>query len=218
MLTLLCLSYSLNIGFWVQNLGIMMWHQFSIKANINLQTELIRGLKKWITELEERKIISGFAFNHYFKDEIDDHLAIRFECSKKQCEIIKKEMLEVLSKLDYNQKPELDIWKGENHILHAYEVGSRCTFLIWDLIDKGRISNNYLSNFYTKNKLHQIPSLFQTHFFHGLMNSLRIHKYPNEQILHLISLLEWTKSKNINELYKNLSSDKILRSIHINHK
>lgn len=189
---------------------MFVWYQIQIQVNINEQMKLIHEMKDWIKDLEQRKIIDGYAFNHYLDD-----LSIRFNCTEEQFNIIKKEVIKVLHKYGYKKEPRFDIWGGENHILQAYEFGSRCTFLIWDLIEKERIPQNYLSNFYRENDILQIPFQFQQHFSHGLMNSLGIHKYPNEQILHLTSLFEYTKSKNIDELYKKLKQDKILQNISI---
>ena len=190
-----------------------MWYQIHIQKNVNEQMKLIREMKDWIKELEQRKIIDGYAFNHYFGQASDDHLSIRFNCNEEQFNAIKKEIMRVLPQYSLKKEPKFDIWSGENHILQAYEIGSRCAFLIWDLIEKERIPQNYLSNFYRENNILQIPFQFQQHFSHGLMNSLGIYKYPNEQILHLTLLFECMKSKNIDELYIKLKQDKILQNI-----
>lgn len=98
------------------------------------------------------------------------------------------------------------------HVLRAYEFGSRCTFLFWDLVDKGRFGEELTSSFYplSVSKVQSLKSFnFQFSFNHGLMNSLGISKVPDEQFIHLGALIETTKSSNADELCKWIRAQKI---------
>ncbi len=174
-----------------------MWYQFNINGTPYEQIDIIKNLKNWITELEVQDIIEGFAYNHYHGDSIEDHVAIRFDCSEENVNKIKNELKEKNIKVN-----TVHPWGGESQVLQAYEVGARCAFLIFDLIEIGRIPKEYIDPFLVGNEINNKSFEFQQHFLHGLCNSLAINKIPNEQILHLMSLLESTHTKNIHEFYE----------------
>ncbi len=187
-----------------------MWYEYPIPANLQKQREVIRKLRQWIQSLESRGLVQGFAFNHYYGNpNASDILSIRFDCmDKKKLEIVKKELEREVKRLIPNYVLEERLWdagKSPDYIYKAYELGSRCTFLVWELIKKGRIPENYLSDYRIFEKqifrgFRGTPLQFQAHFNHGLMNSLGIHKMPNEQWIHLLLLKESTQSRNVEEL------------------
>ena len=98
-----------------------------------------------------------------------------------------------------------DEGKTQEHIYKAYEFGSRCAFLAWELIENKRFPEGYFSNFYKGESekgiiAELIPYEFQHHSNHGLMNSLNISKTPNELLIHLNLLMDCTKSRTKQEL------------------
>lgn len=187
-----------------------MWYEYLIPAKVERQKEVIRRLRKWIQSLESRGIIQGFAFDHY---SVSETLNIRFDCTKENLDSVKKELELEVKKLipDYVLPVEERKWdagKSPEFIYKAYEMGSRCAFLLWDLIEKGRFSEDFTSSFVEwKQSGYDIPKystplIFQMCFNHGTMNSLGIHKEPDEQLIHLALLIESTKSHSPQELYK----------------
>lgn len=185
-----------------------MWHEYPIPANFEKQKEVIRKLKAWIQSLEKQKLIIGLAFNHYYQippnpDEPDE-LRIRFEYNneenRKNVEVqLEQEVRKLLPK--YVKKER--IWNAGStpqHILQAYEFGSRCAFLGWELIERKRFPEEYFSDFYKRDGDKGIPYEFQWHFNHGVMNSLGISKTPNELLIHVNHLMESTKCQNIQQL------------------
>ncbi len=79
--------------------------------------------------------------------------------------------------------------KNTEQVYRAYELGSRCAFLAWELIESGRLPEEYFSDFLLRENesivgKKKIPFEFQFHFTHGLMNSLGISEFPNEPFLH----------------------------------
>jgi len=85
-------------------------------------------------------------------------------------------------------------------------------FLLGSLIESKRFPEGYFSQFYMGENekgiiAKQIPFEFQTHFNHGVMNSLGIPKYPNERFVHFNHMLDSTNSKNKQELIKWLQEN-----------
>ncbi|MDH5482285.1 MAG: hypothetical protein OEY22_05340 [Candidatus Bathyarchaeota archaeon] len=161
-----------------------MWFQIEIPANYVAQKQIIRHLRVWIQALEEHKRIQGFAFNHY-SIEGTVALIIRFDCREEALVNIKRELSENLEKMDIkcelNEKP----WESPEHIRKAYEFGSRCAFLMFKLIENGRFSEDYISDFLQSQDPQSDNALyFQINSNHGVMNSLGIPKRPNEWIVH----------------------------------
>lgn len=194
-----------------------LWYEYQIPADFGKQMETIRKLRKWIQQLENDKRIVGFAFNHYWnfptKPEEPDELRIRFEYSdQKHKEGVEKELEIEVKKLLPNYIKTVRDWDSPQHVLQAYEFGSRCAFLSWELIENKRFTEEYFSQFYVGENengiiVRQIPLEFQTHFNHGVMNSLGIPKYPNERFIHLNHMLDSTGSKNKQELIKWLQEN-----------
>lgn len=169
------------------------------------QKQIIMLLKEWIEDLEKRELVKGFAFNHYFNlPNEPDALRLRFDFpNEEKRETVKKELEEKVKHLFPNcMFKELE-WTSPNEgELEAYEFGSRCAFLFWDLVKKERLKAGYISDFeITKT---DPPWVFQQCFNHGVMNSLGISKVPNELKIHIAQLVEATKSKTITELVDGL--------------
>lgn len=65
-----------------------MWHEYLVPTDFEKQKEIIRKLRIWIEKLEERKLIAGFAFNHYYSippnPKYPDELRIRFEYTNEE--------------------------------------------------------------------------------------------------------------------------------------
>lgn len=203
-----------------------MWYEYSIPANFELQKQIIRQLRKWIQDLEERELIRGFAFDHYSNNpQRGDVLCIRFdypneENAKWKIEKVKRELENEVRKLVPSyaliEKPWESPHLGE---LEAYEFGSRCAFLFWDLVEKGRLKEDYISDVLLRlepnvlPQFHKVPLVFQQCFNHGVMNSLGVPKRPNEQMMHLISLMESTDTKNIKKLFQKIRIDPYLSQL-----
>jgi hypothetical protein len=162
-----------------------MWYQFPIPTDFENQKRIIRQLRRWIQKLEEDGVINGFAFNHYFMKNLNE-LRLRFDCTANSLEQIKKELGDNLKGLGVACALQESEWKDPEHVLKAYEFGSRCAFLFWELAEKGRFSEDYISNFLPVKERSNIPLAFQQCFNHGVMNSLGIPKLPNELMLHYI--------------------------------
>ena len=184
-----------------------MWYEYPIPANPQKQREIIRKLRKWIENLETRGIIRGFAFNHYSTPET---LNVRFDCvDKENLKTVRKELEQEVKKMLPNYVLEERLWdagKTPEHVLKAYELGSRCAFLFWELAEKGRFLEEFTSSFVEWSESgydvpnYSVPLLFQYCFSHGVMNSLGISKQPNEQLIHLALLIESTRSSSPQEL------------------
>lgn len=184
-----------------------MWIEYPIFVNFGTQKEVIRHLKNWIQNLEERDLIHGFAFNHYFNNPNEpDSLRIRFDYeTEENRERVETELLNEVGALVNNYALEHREWTGTDEILKAYEFGSRCTFLLWEKIEEGRIPETYLADYVIhENQVLRgfriVPLQFQFHFSHGTMNSCGVHKRPNEQWLRLLALIESTGSQNTDQL------------------
>lgn len=163
---------------------LCLWIQFSIPIEFNEQKRAIRGLKPWIQGLEKDNKILGFAFNHYF-DEKGQDLRLRFDISNENLiKDIESELRNKLLDLNIETKIDQDFWNDyPEYVRRAYEAGSRMTFLFFELLDNGRLNENYLAE--DRNGLY-----VQRFLNHGLMNSLGIPKYPNEAFIHLALLKE----------------------------
>ena len=178
-----------------------MWYEFPIPADFERQKQIIKQLRTWIQGLEERELIEGFAFNHYFGPNRENELRIRFDFpNEENLNDVKTELQAKLEGLGESFDLRERQWESLEHILRAYEFGSRCTFLFWELIERGRFSEDYVSNFLPIRRQSQVPLSFQQCFNHGVMNSLSIPKIPNEQIIHLLALAESTGAGNWDEL------------------
>lgn len=184
-----------------------MWIEYPIFVNLERQEEIICHLRKWIQNLEERGLVMGFAFNHYFNNPNEpDSLRIRFEYENEdnknavECEL-QNEVRQLV--LDYALEERA--LNGTDPVLKAYEFGSKCAFLLMEGIENGRIPETYLTDYVIRENqvlrgFRIVPLQFQFHFSHGTMNSCRIHKRPNEQWLHLSALIESTGSQNADQL------------------
>jgi hypothetical protein len=185
-----------------------LWYEYPIPADIENQRKIIRQLRKWIQNLESRGIIQGFAFNHYFPN--PSILNIRFDCIDDKLETIRKELTQEVKRLLPNYVLEERLWdagRSPEYVYKAYELGSRSVFLFWELVERGRFTEEFASDFlhwldstHYRFNSSAIPFVFQFCFSHGVMNSLGIHKIPNEQLIHLMALIESTKSFSHNEL------------------
>jgi len=188
---------------------ILMWYEFPIPTDSKKQREIIRQLRKWIESLESRGIVQGFAFDHYSPPD-PESLNIRFDCADEDnLKTVRKELQNEVKKLLPNYVLERErLWdagKSPEQVYRAYEFGSRCAFLAWKLIECGRFPEEYFSNFFIGEDdkgtiVKKIPCEFQTHFNHGVMNSLGISKYPNEALIHVKILKNSTRFKNKQEL------------------
>jgi hypothetical protein len=190
-----------------------LWHEYPIPADFSKQKEIIRTLRNWIQQLENDNFIDGFAFNHYFqvppKPRQPDELRIRFQYGDEQNRDIVESGLENEVK---NLLPNYVIhernWGSDttdSHVLQAYEFGSRCVFLAWEQIENGRFPESYFSQASILTTARgavakRIPMEFQTHFNHGVMNSLGIPKNPDEIAIHIRNLMDSTNSKTKQEL------------------
>lgn len=184
-----------------------MWYEFPIPANPKKQREIIRQLREWIESLESRGIVQGFAFDHYSPS--PEALHIRFDCTgEEKLKILRKELENEVKKLLPNYVLKERLWddgKNAEQVYRAYEFGTRCAFLAWKLIESGRFPEEYFSDFFIEENeketvAERIPFEFQTHFNHGVMNSLGISKYPNEALMHLNILKASTRNKSKQEL------------------
>lgn len=194
-----------------------MWHEYPIPADFERQKQIIRALRKWILQLEEDNLISGFAFNHYFSNpNVPDELRVRFqyteERNREQVEVqLETEVEKVLQ--DYvMQEREWGTDTTDRHILQAYELGSRCAFLIWELVENGRFSEEYFSRACVGLPqggfgFEQVPSEFQFHFNHGVMNSLGIPKAPDELFIHINNIMDATNSRTKQKLIRWLQEN-----------
>lgn len=195
-----------------------MWVEYRIPANFQRQKEIIRQLRKWIVNLEEKGLIEGFAFNHYTNlPNEPDTLRIRFNYQNEENqELVENVFEDEVRQLVQDYHLQIRNWPGDEEVLKAYEFGARCAFLYWDLVDNRKFPENYISNFLLPNgQLSQIPHHFQQNFNHGVMNSLGIPKYPQEQIIHLVALMESTQSMNYRELCDRLKRDPFLSQIRL---
>ena len=197
-----------------------MWHEYPIPADFDKQKEIIRKLRNWIQQLENHNLIVGFAFNHYFQvppnPNEPDELRVRFEYRDEQNrDIVESELENEVKKLLPNYVKQERNWGSDTtdrHVLQAYEFGSRCAFLAWEQIENGRFPESYFSQasiVQTKSGVaaKRTPLEFQTHFNHGVMNSLGIPKNPDEIAIHIKNLMDSTNSRTKQELINWLQTN-----------
>lgn len=182
-----------------------MWLEYVIPADFERQRQVICQLRTWIENIEQQGLIRGFAFDHYFgRPNVQDDLKIRFDYPNEENPTVRDGLRDLVRPLVPGYLPQGRIWESNEEVLKAYEFGSRCAFLLWEKINQGRISENYVSNFVTIQNdqfaFRLVPFNFQFHFNHGVMNSLGVPKIPNEQWVHLLALIESTDSHNPEEL------------------
>ncbi len=192
-----------------------MWYEYPIPANFDKQKEIIRALRKWIQQLENGNLIEGYAFNHYYPDpqnpDEPDELRIRFQYADEQNRYrIEVELESEVKNLLPNYVKQVRPWSSyskEDHVLQAYELGSRCAFFAWEQIDNGRFLESYFdqaSILKTQKGVvaKRIPLEFQTLLSHAVMNSLGIPKNPDEHAILIKNLMDSTNSKTKKELIK----------------
>ena len=190
-----------------------MWHEYPIPADFDKQKEIIRKLRNWIQQLENDNLIDGFAFNHYSQvppnPNEPDELRVRFEYSDEQNrDIVESELENEVKKLLLNYVKQERNWGSDTtdrHVLQAYEFGSRCAFLAWEQIENGRFPESYFDQASILKSARgvvakRIPMEFQTHFNHGVLNSLGIPKNPDERAILIRNLMDATDSRTKQDL------------------
>jgi hypothetical protein len=182
-----------------------LWLEYRIPADLEREKQMIRQMRTWIEKIEQQGLIRGFAFDHYFgRADARDELRVRFDYPNEENSTVRDGLRDAVRPLAPDYSPQGRAWESNEEVLKAYEFGSRCAFLLWEKIDQGRYPEDYLSDFAAiqngQNALHRIPFNFQFHFNHGVMNSLGVPKIPNEQWIHLLALIESTRSHNFEEL------------------
>ena len=196
-----------------------MWREYPIPADFDKQKEIIRKLRKWIQHLENANLIVGFAFNHYFQDPSNpnepDELRVRFQYSdERNRKIVESELEKEVKRWLPNHVQKARDWDSdiaESHVLQAYEFGSRCAFLAWEEIENGRFPESYFDQASILKSARgvvakRIPLEFQTHFNHGVMNSLGIPKSPDEKAILIRNLMDATNSRTKKDLIKWLQT------------
>jgi hypothetical protein len=189
-----------------------MWYEYPIQSPIGDQTRVIKQLRRWILDLERRGIIRGFAFNHY--STAPATLNVRFDCTTNNLPTVRTELTREVRRLlpDYALQERLwDNGQSPEYVYKAYEFGSRCAFLLWDLIDSGKFPNEFAGTYLrwtsaTTFDVNVAVFTFLSCFSHGVMNSLDVPKIPDEQWLLLSSLMESTKSSYSTQLCKWIRS------------
>jgi len=163
--------------------------------------------------LENDNLIVGFAFNHYHEP---DELRVRFQYSNEPNRDIVESELEIkVTKLLPNYVQQERNWSSDTtdrHVLQAYEFGSRCAFLAWEQIENGRFPESYFDQASILKSASgvvakRIPIEFQTHFNHGVINSLGIPKNPDERAIHIKNLMDSTNSRTKQELINWLQTN-----------
>lgn len=188
-----------------------MWHEYIIPASYDGQKRIIRELRTWIEELEQRGYVTGYAFNHYYSvppaPDYPDELRIRFEYANEGNSAEVEKELEAKIRLsihDYTLRQR--VWNNgttPEYVLRAYEFGSRCAFLFWKLVETGRFEESLTSSFYPfqiANEESIRATNFQRSFSHGLMNSLGISKIPDELLIHISAIIEYSGASSVEEL------------------
>jgi len=125
--------------------------------------------------------------------------------------IIKGELQNQLKKAGQSGIYEEGDWESDEHIRGAYEFGSRCAFLFWELVEKGRMPEEYVSDFLVKNN--PFAYQFQLHLNHGVMNSLHIPKCPNEKLIHVEVLMDTADTNCKQALFDYIKKDPDLSRI-----
>jgi hypothetical protein len=190
-----------------------MWQEYLIPSTSEMQLRIMRSLKMWMEGLENRNLVSGFAFNLYYNNPPErDELRIRFEYTKEEStSIVENELQSNIRDFISDYTIEKRVWNNgttPENVLRAYEFGSRCALLLLKLIERGRLRENWVASFYPLSDQSQsLDSFnFQLSANHGLMNSLGIDKCPNELLIHIFSLITVTKSHNLQELIRWLET------------
>jgi len=197
-----------------------LWCEYPILADFDKQKEIIRKLRTWIEQLENDNLIDGFSFNHYFQvppnPNETDELRVRFQYSDEQSrDIVESELENEVKKLLTNYVKQERHWVSDTtdrHVLQAYEFGSRCAFLAWEQIENGRFPEDYFSQASILKTAKgvvakRIPMEFQTHFNHGVINSLGIPKNPDERAILIKNLMDSTNSRTKQELINWLQTN-----------
>ena len=192
-----------------------MWYEYPIPADFSHQKEIIRRLRKWIEQLENLDLIDGFSFNHYVQDSSNpnepDELIIRFQYSdQRNRKIVESKLEKAVERLLPNYDPQESDWGStiaESHMLQAYEFGSRCAFLAWEEIENGRFPESYFKQASILKSARGAvakrgPLEFQTHFSHGVINSLGIPENPDETAILIRNLMNATNSRTKQDLIK----------------
>lgn len=190
-----------------------MWYEYPIQTPIGDQTRVIKQLRRWIVDLENRGLIEGFAFNHYSKPE-PATLNIRFDCTTDNLATVRTELTHEVTRLLPNYVFQERLWdngQSPESVYKAYEFGSRCAFLLWDLVERGRFPDEFAGTYlrWTSATTFEVnPNVFNflSCFNHGVMNSLDVSKTPDEQWLRLSSLMESTESSYPTQLCKWIRS------------
>ena len=122
-----------------------MWYEYPIPSDYATQRRIIRQLRKWIQSLETRGIVQGFAFDHYTASQT---VNLRFDCSEDQLETVRSELEREVRPFvqNYNSQTSERLWDGgtnSEYVYKAYEFGTRCAFLFWDLIERERFSEEF---------------------------------------------------------------------------
>ena len=150
-----------------------MWVEYPIYANLDKQKEIIQNLKGWIEETEKRKLIQGYAFNHYYnRPNEPDSLNVRFDLEKDNFLRVEEELKTHLRQLGESDDIQRRDWVGDEYVRRAYEIGSRWAFLF-------KNSNRVPQNL-TQDQLFNFRCLL----IHGVLNSLSIN-YDQEKALHI---------------------------------
>jgi hypothetical protein len=161
-----------------------------------MQKQIIRHLRTWIEGIGEKGIVRGFAFNHYSgQTGVQDDLRVRFDYPSDVNPDVEAELRTKVREFIPEYSPHGTPWDSNEEILKGYEFASRCAFLFWEMVEKGRFPEEFTSNYLhmtdsTRFEMRLIPFNFQSHFYHGVMNSLGVGKQPNELVLHLLAIIE----------------------------
>jgi hypothetical protein len=173
-----------------------LWIEYSIPATLESQKRIIRHLRTWIENIDEQGLVRGFAFDHYAGQEgVQDDLRIRFDYPSEINSDVENELRTRVREFIPEYSPHGTPWDSREEILKGYEFGSRCAFLFWQMVEKGRFPEEFLSDYLrlidsAHFELRIVPFNFQSHFYHGVMNSLGVLKQPNELLLHLLAIIE----------------------------
>lgn len=191
---------------------IDLWIEYIIPSNFRLQKQIISQLREWIKDLDERGLIGGFAFNHYYSgQEEKGDLRIRFDYPEEETITVRNELQDKIRQSIPEYVAKGQSWDSKEEVLKAYESGSMCAFLLWERVGKERLQKVYFGDYpIIQNQrligVNSVPLNFQMHFIHGMLNSLGIPKQPNEEWLHLFALLESTGCHSPEELCKWIKS------------
>jgi hypothetical protein len=185
----------------------VMWIEYSIPADLERQRQIIRHLRTWIEGIGEKGLVRGFAFNHYSgQANVQDDLRVRFDYPEEVNLEIERELTAKVRELIPEFSAHGTPWDSIEEILKGYEFGSRCAFLFWQMAERGRFPEEFLSNYLNMiDATHfagfrPLPFNFQSHFYHGVMNSLGVQKEPNELFLHALAIIECKHFHSSDEL------------------